>query len=662
MQDEEFETSHKGVIIAGLIALTAIIIGGGAIAISNLNSSDDGEDITSALSVRNNRTFELGDKVVLSASTFTNSKAMSEQEIAQTRVDSDLINTPSKYTYNTATKTVVSKDEQCLRVGKYEVKLTLNDETKTVDFSVKDTTPPQFTNWSDKIYIKQVEKEKEADFSKYFTVQDYAKTTISISPNKNEGTKKFDVTKAGEYYVIVTATDESGNKTEKECVIDVLAVDSSSNSLLMTNTASKILNNAEEIKKAEEEKKEQAEDESGVILDVSGEKANTSGTVEDDDEDIDPTPTPLPEPTPDESTDDSGSVSTSTILDQNVYNDASGNPLQGKNTVGGVAYYFVDGVKQPGWQYQNVTNDDGNGEVVNYYLCDAQTGEMYTGWYTDSAGNKYWFGPEGDYEDCRMRTGSVVMDGTRYTFGEDGVLKSQESTKDADDTTGSRLSPTEAKDPDNTSSETQGSKGSVDPTDTNVYKDADGNPYQGLVKIENNTYYFADGIKQNGFVTSSATGNTYYLDPSNGSALSTGEIKVGDNWYLASAKGVIQKGVVYLTIKDSSGNTTNHRYCYDKKDGHRLYGYQSATSNKGNTYHYYFNDTTGEATYGFMTKYTNGSNDKYVVKGEAAPSGYTQVGDVFFDRTTGRQVESGSFQDGNTRYTVENGIIVAAVA
>ena len=54
---------------------------------------------------------------------------------------------------------------------------------------------------------------------------------------------------------------ESGNKTEKKCVVDVLAVDSSSKTLMLSKTTDTILKNGEEIKKNEEKKEEEKKEE-----------------------------------------------------------------------------------------------------------------------------------------------------------------------------------------------------------------------------------------------------------------------------------------------------------------------------------------------------------------------------------------------------------------
>lgn len=642
--DDEYETgsSRKGLVIAGCIALAVVLLGGGAIVVSNMSSNSDTETTASisnsALATRDGRKFELGDKVVLSASTFTDSKKMTTQEISKTTIDSDLMNTPTKYTYNSATKTVTDKDSQYLGVGTYDVKLTLDGDTRSVSFQVVDTTAPQFVNWSDKIYIKQVDKESDIDFSKYFTVSDYAKTSISISPNRNEGTKKFDVTTAGEYYVIVTAVDASGNKTEKECVIDVLAVDTKTSSLLMTSTTDKILANADDIKevKEEEESKKNVEDDESEVEIPIVDPTDKDTTIIPDPE---PTPEPEPEPTPEpEPEPEETETVTSTIEDQTIYTDAEGTPLQGKITRDGKTYFFLDGIKQPGWQ--GIETQEDQVDYKSYYLFDAYSGEMVTGWYTDANGHKFWFGPEGDQEDGRMRTGSVVMtvDGEkmRYTFGDDGILTKEEkvSSSTSENTNGSNLTSNEAKDPSEASQQGgTGQSGSIDPTDTTVYNDGEGNPYQGIVKLNNNSYYFKDGIKQNGFVTTG--GNTYYFDPNNGSAMSAGEIKVDDKWYLADTKGVIQKGIVHLTIKDASGASTTHVYGYDVADGHKLYGYQKI---KG--YYYAFDYKTGERLTGTLIKYVNKEDSKdifYAADDAEVNEKYEKQGTNHFSEKNGRQ-------------------------
>lgn len=615
--DEEDGGGRKGVLIAGIAAILVVLFGGGAFIMMNSDKDTtqtaSNDSSNSAIYVRADRKFELGEKIVLSPSTFADSRRMSSSDISKLKLDSKLMTDTSKYSYNSSTKAVTTKGAKLLEVGEYSVQLSLGNDVKTAEFKVVDTTAPEFTNWSDKIYITQVSKESDVNLNQYFAVTDYAKTTISVKPDRKAGTNKFDVTKAGEYNIIVTAQDESGNKTEKKCVVDVLAVDSSSKTLMLSKTTDTILKNGEEIKKNEEKKEEEKKEEekknentSEVVIPTT--KPSTPATPE--------TPEAPVTPAPEKPAVQVPATPVSTIADQNVYRDEHGELYQSINTLpaDGFTYFFSDGVKQGGWQ--KITIQENRHDYVQYYLFDNTTGRMQTGWYTNADGNKFWFGPEGDQQDGRMRTGIVVMDGKRYEFSNDGVLvnTTDASSSDKTNTSGTHLGPDAAKDPESSMpASTTGIKGTIDPTDTTVYKDDKGTPYEGFVTLNDNVYYFNKGIKQNGFIVVNAS-RRYFFDPSNKSAMSVGEIKTSGKWYLANTKGVIMTGLVQLKIVDDNGNAATHYYGYDTTDGHKLYGYKKVGSK-----YYCFDMKTGERLYGDVVKYVNKSDAKdviYVEKGK----------------------------------------------
>ena len=45
-------------------------------------------------------------------------------------------------------------------------------------------------------------------------------------------------------------------------------------------------------------------------------------------------------------------------------------------------------------------------------------GKAYTGWLTDTDGHRYYFNKKGI-----MQTGTITIDGQKYTFASDGSLK-----------------------------------------------------------------------------------------------------------------------------------------------------------------------------------------------------------------------------------------------
>ena len=155
--DEEDGGGRKGVLIAGIAAILVVLFGGGAFIMMNSNKDTtqtaSNDSSNSAIYVRADRKFELGEKIVLSPSTFADSRRMSSSDISKLKLDSKLMTDTSKYSYNSSTKAVTTKGAKLLEVGEYSVQLSLGNDVKTAEFKVVDTTAPEFTNWSDKIYI-----------------------------------------------------------------------------------------------------------------------------------------------------------------------------------------------------------------------------------------------------------------------------------------------------------------------------------------------------------------------------------------------------------------------------------------------------------------------------------------------------------------------------
>lgn len=205
--EESKDNKKKNLIIAGVIALIAVVgIGGYVWMNQNQDKLIPKEDIV----------YELGDKVDLDAKNFLDEK-MSKDAIKETKLTSDLMTDTKKYTFDKKTNEVVTKDKKFLDVGKYEVNLSYKKDNKDVEFSVKDTTAPEF-----KDFLAEINVEKDAenvDLKKYFEASDLSDFEISI----NQG--KFDVSKEGDYSITVTATDEYKNKAEKKSTVHVLSAE-----------------------------------------------------------------------------------------------------------------------------------------------------------------------------------------------------------------------------------------------------------------------------------------------------------------------------------------------------------------------------------------------------------------------------------------------------
>lgn len=104
--------------------------------------------------------------------------------------------------------------------GKVTMKTWLGQKSEDIKVVVKDTVAPEFT----KSLLAQIKVEQNAqgiDWNKYFS-KDMAKDLQEISISVS-GTDKVDLTKAGSYKVTVHAKDKSGNETQKEVEVMVVA-------------------------------------------------------------------------------------------------------------------------------------------------------------------------------------------------------------------------------------------------------------------------------------------------------------------------------------------------------------------------------------------------------------------------------------------------------
>ena len=110
------------------------------------------------------------------------------------------------------------KDKDYPEVGEYELPFTYKTMTNHSDklkVTVKDTTKPKFTSFSEKIEVTK--GDKDFDFKKHFEASDLSSCTIDI----NTKDVKFD--KEGDYTAKVTATDAYNNKESKKFTVVVKA-------------------------------------------------------------------------------------------------------------------------------------------------------------------------------------------------------------------------------------------------------------------------------------------------------------------------------------------------------------------------------------------------------------------------------------------------------
>lgn len=166
---------------------------------------------TPDLSVRENIVYEAGEPVSLTPSTFVRNK------IGGISIDSNLKTDKELYTYNKKSLEVVSKGKAYLAPGTYTVTLSLDGESRDVNFVVKDTKAPEFVDFKSELNIDL--NAQDVDLSKYFLATDLnqaAKITVDGD---------VDFTSKGDYTISVIATDESGNQTSKECIVHIVEPD-----------------------------------------------------------------------------------------------------------------------------------------------------------------------------------------------------------------------------------------------------------------------------------------------------------------------------------------------------------------------------------------------------------------------------------------------------
>ena len=110
------------------------------------------------------------------------------------------------------------KDKDYPEVGEYELPFTYKTMTNHSDklkVTVKDTTKPKFTSFSEKIEVTK--GDKDFDFKKHFEASDLSSCTIDID------TKDVKFDKEGDYTAKVTATDAHKNKESKKFTVVVKA-------------------------------------------------------------------------------------------------------------------------------------------------------------------------------------------------------------------------------------------------------------------------------------------------------------------------------------------------------------------------------------------------------------------------------------------------------
>lgn len=160
------------------------------------------------------RGYEAGyEEVFLSPSLFCSKEMKTTNGV---EIDSELKSDTNKYTYNTQTRKVVTKNKTYLYEGKYEMSLCMNHDRQQVILSVYDTQAPLFLEYNTRMTIEQGMTTKE--LAPYFPIMDYDDKKEVILFMEDIDLNKVQKTKA-----TVLAKDSHGNYTELPIKLNIVS-------------------------------------------------------------------------------------------------------------------------------------------------------------------------------------------------------------------------------------------------------------------------------------------------------------------------------------------------------------------------------------------------------------------------------------------------------
>ncbi len=240
----------------------------------------------------------------------------------------------------------------------------------------------------------------------------------------------------------------------------------------------------------------------------------------------------------------SGVVQKNTIIDGKKLG-LDGTLLSGWERMDNNWYYYKDGIMQTGWQkvgnkwyYMHDSGVMASGWIrLNgkwYYL--ASSGAMQTG-FQDIKGKTYYMNKSGV-----MLTGWQTIEGKTYYMNSSGVVQKNTIID------GKKLG-------------------------------LDGALLSGWERMDNNWYYYKDGIIQTGW--QKVDGKWYYMDSSG--AMQTGWLKSGSKWYYLSSSGAMETGWTKVGSKWYYMNSTGAMQIGWQKVGDKWYYLYSDGSMAANT-------------------------------------------------------------------------------
>lgn len=209
-KQKSFFEKHKLAVIGGLavagglglgMILTALLLGGSPDPVSN------------ELVLKEDLTYELGEEIVLKPETLLTPETLAAVEDGTTwTITSPLTNDPGSYSYIQATGEVTAKKTKHIPAGEYDIMISNGEESVSGTLVVEDTQQPDFIATYSTISIEQ---NAAFDINRYFIAKDLAPVKVEC--------EHFNTMIPGVYSAKVTATDESNNKTETTCTIQVLS-------------------------------------------------------------------------------------------------------------------------------------------------------------------------------------------------------------------------------------------------------------------------------------------------------------------------------------------------------------------------------------------------------------------------------------------------------
>lgn len=153
-------------------------------------------------------TFEYGDEVCSKIGCYiddaTSTKKINELEL----IAKDLIIKDDKF---------VSDGSDILNIGRYDIEIKNQKQSKKFLIEVIDSTPPEFVEFSELIILEQ--NSIDVDLTSFFKADDLFEVEITLQGD-------IDLSKVEEYTVNVIATDENDQKSQREATIKIIDFES----------------------------------------------------------------------------------------------------------------------------------------------------------------------------------------------------------------------------------------------------------------------------------------------------------------------------------------------------------------------------------------------------------------------------------------------------